>query len=158
MFASSLEPASVRQGLLNCGERIQLGPIFSLIATGRESQLPAGSLTQAKSLVATLRSFEGPWGSLVAFLAPHLAKEEAQLVVLALRYLCVGSDPMWLSCWDLHIFTSNCSRLSHWKKKTGYFFSLTMVIGSQQLLMWAYWDSYSVQWEKADWNQYLRDK
>ena len=98
MFASSLEPASVRQGLLNCGERIQLGPIFSLIATGRESQLPTGSLTQAKSLVATLRSFEGPSGSLVAFLAPHMVKEEAQLVVLALRYLCVGSDPMWLSC------------------------------------------------------------
>ena len=95
MFASSLEPASVRQGLLNCGERIQLGPIFSLIATGRESQLPADSLTQAKSLMAT---FEGPSGSLVAFLAPHLVKEEAQLVVLALRYLCVGSDPMWLSC------------------------------------------------------------
>ena len=98
MFASSLELASVRRGLLNCGERIQLGPIFSLIATGRESQLPADSLTQAKSLRATLRSSEGPSGSLVAFLVPHLAKEEAQLVVLALRYLCVGSDPMWLSC------------------------------------------------------------
>ena len=94
MFASSLEPASVRQGLLNYGERIQLGPIFSLIATGRESQLPTGSLTQAKSLMATLRSSEGPLLPLV----PHLAKEEAQLVVLALRYLCVGSDPMWLSC------------------------------------------------------------
>ena len=73
MFASSLEPASVRQVLLNRGERIQLGPIFSLIATGRESQLPAGSLTQAKSLVATLRSFEGPSGSLVAS-GPSLGK------------------------------------------------------------------------------------
>ena len=60
MFASSLEPTSVRHGLLNCGERIQLGPIFSLIATGRESQLPADSLTQAKSLLATLGALQGP--------------------------------------------------------------------------------------------------
>ena len=72
MFASSLEPASVRQGLLNRGERIQLGPIFSLIATGRESQLPTDSLCQAKSLMAT---FEGPSGSLVAS-GPSLGKEE----------------------------------------------------------------------------------
>ena len=135
MFASSLELASVRRGLLNCGERIQLGPIFSLIATGRESQLPADSLNQAKSLMATLRSFEGPSGSLVAFWSLTWQRRRRSWSFWLYGIFVLGQIPCGLAaetCISSHLIAQGC----HAEKRILVsFFSLTIVIRSQQLLM-----------------------
>ena len=124
------------QSLMNCGRRIQLGPISTAncsceqrITAGRGlsdlSQLPCGHFL----------SFEGPCGSLAAaFVLPlcwslvsnicWLKAEEGKkrhICPSKSRYLCVRSAPMWLSCWDLHISESNCSSLSRSKRKRAQF-------------------------------------
>ena len=56
-------------------------------------------------------SFEGPEGSLVALCGPQLPtfaaerRRESSSWPSKPRYLYVRSPPLWLTCWDLHIFS-----------------------------------------------------
>ena len=129
------------QSLLNCGRRIQLGPISTAncsceqrITAGRGlsdlSQLPCGHFL----------SFEGPSGSLAAFVVPlcwslvsnicWLKAEEGKkrhICPSKSRYLCVRSGPMWLSCWDPCISPNLIVQACHAQKRKRVQFVLRFV-------------------------------